>query len=119
MLIQQGVGFGIAERQLLGIHGLLPNVVKSIDEQVCLCLAQMDLLTSSLDKYMYLNALSERNERLFYRLIASNVSKMMPLVYTPTVGLACEKFSLIYQYPKGMFITIKDKGHIYEVLKVS
>lgn len=68
---------------------------------------------------MYLNNLAERNERLFYKVLSSDVGKMMPLVYTPTVGLACQKFSLIFQYPKGMYINIQDKGHVYEVLRVS
>lgn len=61
--------------------------------------------------------LQDRNERLFFRVLASDIGKMMPLVYTPTVGLACQKYSLIYQFPKGMFITIHDKGHVYDILK--
>lgn len=102
----------------MGIHGLLPAVVKSEEQQVAHCLLLLDRLENDLDKYMYLNSLAERNERLFYKVLASDVSKMMPLVYTPTVGLACQKFSLIFQYPKGLYITIQEKGHVYEVLKV-
>lgn len=59
----------------------------------------------------------DRNERLFFRVLASDIGQMMPLVYTPTVGLACQKYSLIYQYPKGLFITIHDRGHVYDILK--
>jgi malate dehydrogenase (oxaloacetate-decarboxylating)(NADP+) len=59
----------------------------------------------------------DRNERLFFRLLAENVEQMMPIVYTPTVGLACQKFGLIYRRPRGLFITINDKGHCYDVLK--
>lgn len=58
----------------------------------------------------------DRNEKLFYRLLAEDVAKMMPLVYTPTVGLACQKFGLVYRRPRGMFISIHDKGHVYNVL---
>ena len=59
----------------------------------------------------------DRNERLFFRLVAENVEQMMPIVYTPTVGLACQKFGLIYRRPRGLFITINDRGHCYDVLK--
>lgn len=61
----------------------------------------------------------ERNERLFFRVLASDIGNMMPLVYTPTVGLGCQLFSLLFQHPRGLFITIHDKGHIYDILRVS
>lgn len=115
----QGLAFSLEERQILGIQGLLPARVKTEEEQVEHCLMLLDRLENDLDKYMYLNNLAERNERLFYKVLSSDVAKMMPLVYTPTVGLACQKFSFIFQYPKGMYININDKGHVYEVLRVS
>lgn len=101
----------------LGIHGLLPAVVRTEDEQVKHCHLLLERLPTDLDKYIYLVSLLDRNERLFYKVLASDIGNMMPLVYTPTVGLACQKYSLIYQQPKGMYISIYDKGHIYEVLK--
>lgn len=113
------MAFKVEERQLLGIQGLLPAVVKSEEEQVKHALILLDRLENDLDKYMYLSGLAERNERLFYKVLGSDIAKMMPLVYTPTVGLACQKFSLIFQNPKGLYITIRDKGHVYNVLKVS
>uniref|UniRef100_T1GNI8 Malic enzyme N-terminal domain-containing protein n=1 Tax=Megaselia scalaris TaxID=36166 RepID=T1GNI8_MEGSC len=112
-----GLAFTLEERQLLGIQGLLPAVVRSEEEQVKHCLILLDRLENDLDKYMYLNNLAERNERLFYKVLSSDVAKMMPLVYTPTVGLGCQKFSLVFQYPKGMYISINDKGHVYDVLR--
>lgn len=113
----KGLAFTIEERQALGIHGLLPAIVRTEAEQVQHCLTLLNRYENDLDKYIYLVGLMDRNERLFYRVLASDIGNMMPLVYTPTVGLACQKFSLIYQQPKGMYITINDKGHVYDVLK--
>ncbi|XP_014096264.3 NADP-dependent malic enzyme isoform X1 [Bactrocera oleae] len=113
----KGLAFTVEERQILGIQGLLPAVVKSEEEQVKHALILLDRLEQDLDKYIYLSGLAERNERLFYKVLGSDIAKMMPLVYTPTVGLACQKFSLIFQNPKGLYITIRDKGHVYDVLK--
>ncbi|XP_037946211.1 NADP-dependent malic enzyme-like isoform X2 [Teleopsis dalmanni] len=113
----KGLAFCLEERQLLGIHGLLPAVVKTEEEQVTHSLILLNRLENNLDKYMYLSDLAERNERLFYKVLASDVSKMMPIVYTPTVGLACQNFSKIFTHPKGMYITLNDSGHIYDVLK--
>lgn len=70
-----------------------------------------------LNRYLYLIDLQDRNEKLFFRLLSENVEQMMPIVYTPTVGLACQKFGLIYRRPRGLFVTINDKGYIYEVIK--
>ncbi|XP_063989682.1 NADP-dependent malic enzyme isoform X4 [Diachasmimorpha longicaudata] len=113
----KGMAFSLEERQTLGIHGLLPAAVKTQEEQLELCRLNLDRYTDDLSKYIYLTGLLDRNERLFYRLLSENVEKMMPLVYTPTVGLACQKFGLIYRRPRGLFISIHDKGHVYEVVK--
>lgn len=101
----------------LGIHGLFPAVVRTEEDQVKHSHLLMARYSNDLDKYIYLMGLQDRNERLFYRVLASDIGNMMPLVYTPTVGEACQKFSLLYQQPKGMYISIYDKGHVYEVLK--
>ncbi|XP_078033498.1 NADP-dependent malic enzyme isoform X4 [Augochlora pura] len=115
--LNKGMAFTIEERQTLGIHGLLPAVVKTQDEQLELCRLNLDRYPDDLSKYIYLIGLLDRNEKLFYRLLGDDVAKMMPLVYTPTVGLACQKFGLIYRRPRGLFISIHDKGHVYDVLK--
>ncbi|XP_026826511.1 NADP-dependent malic enzyme isoform X2 [Ooceraea biroi] len=115
--LNKGMAFTIEERQTLGIHGLLPAAVKTQDEQLELCRLNVDRYADDLSKYIYLIGLLDRNEKLFYRLLAEDVDKMMPLVYTPTVGLACQKFGLVYRRPRGLFISIHDKGHVYDILK--
>ncbi|XP_076650718.1 NADP-dependent malic enzyme isoform X2 [Halictus rubicundus] len=115
--LNKGMAFSIEERQTLGIHGLLPAAVKTQDEQLELCRLNLDRYPDDLSKYIYLIGLLDRNEKLFYRLLGDDVAKMMPLVYTPTVGLACQKFGLIYRRPRGLFISIHDKGHVYDILK--
>ena len=71
----------------------------------------------SAPRYIYLMDLVERNERLFYKLLSENTEELMPIVYTPTVGLACQRYSFILRRPQGMFISIKDAGHVYDVLR--
>lgn len=115
--LNKGLAFSLTERQNLGIHGLLPAAVKTQEEQVELCKLNVDRYDQDLNKYIYLMGLQDRNEQLFYRLLQSNVKDYMPLVYTPTVGLACQKYGLIFRRPRGLFISIHDKGHVYDVLK--
>uniref|UniRef100_A0A1A9WHE5 Malic enzyme n=1 Tax=Glossina brevipalpis TaxID=37001 RepID=A0A1A9WHE5_9MUSC len=109
--------FTIEERQLLGIHGLLPPVVRSIEEQVELCLMQFLEIESDLLKFSYMLDLLARNERLFYKFVATHLDKCLPIIYTPTVGQACLNAPTIYEQPVCLFITIEDKGHVYDVLK--
>ncbi|KAL7021929.1 hypothetical protein ACKWTF_012072 [Chironomus riparius] len=113
----KGLAYTREERQILGIHGLLAPALRTEEEQVKHAHMLLEKCATDLDKYVYLMGLQDRNERLFYRVLGSDISNMMPLVYTPTVGLACQKFSLIYTNPKGLYITIHDKGHIYDVIK--
>ena len=74
-------------------------------------------MTSDFSRYIYLMDLVERNERVFYKLLSENTEELMPIVYTPTVGLACQRYSFILRRPQGMFISIKDAGHVYDVLR--
>ncbi|XP_069700053.1 NADP-dependent malic enzyme-like isoform X2 [Periplaneta americana] len=115
--LNKGMAFTLEERQLLGIHGLIPPRFKTQDEQLELCRLNVERYPEDLNKYIYLMGLQDRNERLFYRFLSENVEQLMPLVYTPTVGLACQKFGLIYRRPRGLFITIHDRGHVYDVLR--
>jgi len=115
--LTKGMAATIEERQLLGIHGLLPARVKTQAEQVSHCLRNIRRLENPLDQYIYMMDLLERNERLFYKLLSENTEELMPVVYTPTVGEACQKYGYIYRKPQGLFITIKDKGHVIDVLR--
>ena len=99
---------------------IFPNVlfrVKSQAEQVSHCLRNVERYSTDLDKYIYLMDLLERNERLFYKLLSEHTELLMPLVYTPTVGEACQKLGYIYRRPQGLFISIKDRGHVLSVLR--
>merc|ERR1712038_884375 len=113
----KGMAFTIEERQTLGIHGPLPPRVKTQAEQAAHSLKNLRRLSDPLNQYMYMIELLERNEKLFYKLLAENTEELMPIVYTPTVGLACQKFGLAFKKPQGLFITIHDKGHVLDVLK--
>ncbi|XP_023011781.2 NADP-dependent malic enzyme isoform X2 [Leptinotarsa decemlineata] len=115
--LNKGMAFTFEERQTLGIHGLLPPKVKTQEEQIFHCKLCLDRLDDNLNKYLYLMGLLDRNEKLFYSLVRKYVEDIMPLVYTPVVGLACQNFGLVYRRPRGLFITLYDKGHVYEVLK--
>ncbi|XP_044756428.1 NADP-dependent malic enzyme [Coccinella septempunctata] len=115
--LNKGLAFTLEERQALGIHGLQPARYKSQEEQVQLCKMSVENYQEPLNKYLYLSELHDRNEKLFFRLLSENIEQLLPIVYTPTVGLACQRFGLIYRRPHGLFITINDKGHVFDVLK--
>lgn len=115
--LNKGLAFTLEERQVLGIHGLQPARFKTQEEQLELCRISISRYQEDLNKYLYLVDLQDRNEKLFFRLLSEDVEKMMPIVYTPTVGLACQKFGLIYRRPRGLFVTINDRGYVYEVLR--
>ncbi|CAH1176368.1 unnamed protein product [Phaedon cochleariae] len=115
--LNKGLAFTFEERQTLGIHGLLPPRVKTQEEQLQHCKMCLERLDDDLNKYLYLMGLLDRNEKLFYSLVRKYTSEIMPLVYTPVVGLACQNFGLVYRRPRGLFITIYDREHVYDVLK--
>ncbi|CAF2624737.1 unnamed protein product [Rotaria sp. Silwood2] len=112
----KGTAFTIEERQLLRIHGLLPPSIATIDLQVERFMENLRHMPDDLSRYISLLALQDRNETLFYRVITQHTQETMPLVYTPTVGLACQKYGLIFAKPKGLFLSIHDKGHIYDTI---
>ena len=115
-LLNKGTAFTEAERDALGLRGFLPAYVLSMQQQVERVLVNLRALPSDLEKYIALNALHDRNEELFFRVVCDNIDEIQPLIYTPTVGLACQRFGLIFQRPRGMFIGANDRGRIAELL---
>jgi malate dehydrogenase (oxaloacetate-decarboxylating)(NADP+) len=116
-LLNKGTAFSERERDELGLRGLLPPRISTMETQAERILVNLRNLPSDLEKYVALNALHDRNEALFFRVVCDNIDEIQPLIYTPTVGLACQKYGLIFQRPRGMFISVRERGHIAEVLK--
>ena len=113
----KGTAFTEAERRELGLEGLLPPVVSTADLQVARRHDEIANLTDDLQKYLVLSDLQSRNETLFYRVLMSDPATYMPIVYTPTVGEACQKFGHIFRQPRGLYIPITARGRIKELLE--
>src|SRR6202521_271928 len=115
-LLNKGTAFTEQERDALGLRGLLPAHVLSMKAQAERVLTNLRRLPNDLEKYVALNALHDRNETLFFRVVCDNIDEIQPLIYTPTVGLACQRFGHIFQRPRGLFIGANDRGRIAELL---
>ncbi|XP_004235645.1 NADP-dependent malic enzyme, chloroplastic [Solanum lycopersicum] len=113
----KGLAFSEKERDSHYLRGLLPPVVFSHELQVKKLMNNLRQYDVPLQRYMAMMDLQERNERLFYKLLMENVEELLPVVYTPTVGEACQKYGSIFRRPQGLFISLKEKGKILEVLK--
>ncbi len=114
--LNKGTAFTEAERDTLHLRGLLPPHVSSQEQQSGRVLENFRRKSSDLEKYISLRALHDRNEALFFRLLMDHPDEMMPIVYTPTVGLACQRYTHIFQRPRGIFISAADRGRVAEVL---
>ena len=115
--LNKGTAFTEAERDALGLRGLLPAHVGTQEVQVARVLENFRNLQNPLSKYILLEALQDRNEALFFRVITENPDEMMPIIYTPTVGAACQQFGHIYRRPRGLFISAADRGRIAHVMR--
>jgi malate dehydrogenase (oxaloacetate-decarboxylating) len=113
----KGTAFTHAERRKFGLLGLLPTAEKTLDQQVEHCWNEFSTRREGLDKHIYLRALQDRNETLFYRVLRDHIAETMPIVYTPIVGEACQRFSEIYRRPRGLFVSYPDRAELRDVLR--
>jgi len=113
----KGTAFTEAERDYLGLRGLLPPRVHSQAEQELRVLGNIREKPTDLERYLYLVALQDRNETLFYRVVQNNIEEIMPLIYTPTVGKACQEFQHIFRQSRGLYVSIQDRGRVRQLLE--
>ena len=115
--LNKGTAFTMEERTEFGLHGLLPPIVETLDEQIVRAYGAYQRKNDDLERHIYLRALQDTNEVLFYRLLLDHIEEMTPIVYTPTVALACEQFSHIYRRPRGLFISYPLRDSIAQLLR--
>lgn len=115
-LLNKSTGFSREERLELGLEGLVPPHTSTIEQQVERTYANYTRFTTALDKHIYLRVLQDRNEVLFYALLEEHLEEMLPIIYTPTVAEAVQKFSLIYRFPRGLVVSTENIDHIEQVL---
>ncbi len=113
----KGTAFTEAEREQLGLCGLLPPRICTAAEQEQRVLGNLRAKASDLERYLFLVSLQDRNETLFYRVVINNIEEIMPLIYTPTVGKACQHFSHIYRRPRGLYVSLRDRGRVRQLLE--
>ncbi|MHB0775978.1 NAD-dependent malic enzyme [Halomonas sp. WWR20] len=115
-LLNKDSAFTLEERVAFNLVGLLPQTVETIEEQTERAYQQYTLQTSDLDRHIYLRSIQDSNETLFFRLLESHLEEMLPIIYTPTVGEACQSFSQIYRSHRGLFISYADREHLDDIL---
>jgi malate dehydrogenase (oxaloacetate-decarboxylating) len=115
--LNKGTAFTEEERSMLGLHGLLPPHVESLEEQVVRAYEAYKRKDADLERHIYLRALQDTDEVLFYRLLLDHIEEMTPMVYTPVVALACQQFSHIYRRPRGLFLSYPLRDSIPALLR--
>ncbi len=115
-LLNKGSAFTREERIEFNLIGLLPENVESIEEQAERVYHQYQQCHSDLDRHIHLRAIQDDNETLYYHVVMQHLEEMLPIIYTPTVGQACQEFSSIYRSHRGLFISYPDRDHIDDIL---
>src|SRR5919199_4777668 len=113
----KSTAFTEEEREALGLLGLLPEGIDDLDTQVARVMVQLDAKTTDLERYVYLSALQDTDETLFYRVLMADPARFLPLVYTPTVGEACLRFGHIMRRPRGLYVSPRRRGRVRELLR--
>jgi malate dehydrogenase (oxaloacetate-decarboxylating)(NADP+) len=116
-LLNKGTAFSLVERKAFGLRGLLPPHVHTLDEQVTRVLDNYRNKQTDLERYIYLVSLQDRNETLFYKLVVDHIEEMMPILYTPTVGQACQQWGHLYRRPRGLYVSWNDRGSVAALLR--
>jgi len=114
--LNKGLAFDQEERSALRVHGMLPYAIENLELQMAREIAQVRRKADPIDKYEYLMGLLDRNATLFYHVLENNVKELMPVVYTPTVGQACREYSMRWSSPRGLYVTIYDKGSVRQII---
>ncbi|HAU0775027.1 NAD-dependent malic enzyme [Legionella pneumophila] len=116
-ILNKGTAFSLRERDEFALHGLIPTTVETLEQQVIRCLDAYSAKEEPLEKHIYLRALQDRNEVLFYRFIIDNLVDILPIIYTPVVGQACEMFSHIYRQPRGVFLSYPERDKLDSIIQ--
>ncbi len=116
-LLNKGMAFTEEERSIFKLHGLIPPAVSNIEEQKKRCYLAFNTKSSPIEKYIYLSELKNSNETLFYNLVQTYIEEMLPIIYTPTVGEGCLRFSQIYRRPRGLFLSYTQRHRMDEILE--
>ncbi|SFN40254.1 NAD-dependent malic enzyme [Formivibrio citricus] len=115
-LLNKGTAFTQAERDALGLNGLLPARVETLQEQVERCMAELKALASDLDRHVYLRNLQDTNETLYYAVVSHDLEALLPVIYTPTVGAVCQQYNRLFLRPRGLFLRIDQKDELAQIL---
>jgi len=116
-IFNKGTAFTDAEREVLGLRGLLPPHVHTMEEQVMRVMANFRSKPNDLERYVQMVSLQDRNETLFYRVVTEHLEEMLPIIYTPTVGKACQEYGYIFRRSRGFYISSEDRGRIAQILR--
>ena len=116
-LYNRGTAFSEEERAKLNLYGLLPTDIETLEQQTERAYEAYGTKTTDLERHIYLRALQDTNETLFYRLIVDHLKETMPIIYTPVVGEACQQFSEIYRRPRGLFLPFLHRDRMVEMLR--